>query len=138
MKKLKAGFAKVNINPPMGIPLRGYFKEHLAEGVLDDLEAVALALECDDIKVLLISVDNCGIELELSKKYRNLVSSATNIPSENFIISATHTHQGPEAFIVSENKLVAEYTEFLGKRIADAAVFAVSDLKEAKMGYGKG
>lgn len=109
----------------------------MAEGVLDDLEAVALALECEDIKVLLISVDNCGIELELSKKYRNLVSSATNIPSENIIISATHTHHGPEAFIVSENKLVA-YTEFLGKRIADAAVFAVSDLKEAKMGYGKG
>ena len=45
----------------MGIPLRGYFKERFEDGGLDDLEVVALALECDEIKVLLISVDNCGI-----------------------------------------------------------------------------
>ena len=114
---LKAGFANVNINPPMGIPLRGYFKERLADGVMDDLQAVALALECDDVKVLLISVDNCGIEQELSKQYRDLVSSATNVPVENIIISSTHTHQGPEAMINSQNELVREYTEFLGKRI---------------------
>ena len=136
--KLKAGFAKVNINPPMGIPLRGYYKERFADGVLDDLEAVALAIECDGVKALLISVDHCGIEQDLSIQYRKLVSEAAKIPAEHIIISSTHTHTAPFAEVNSENELVREYTEFLGKRIADAAVFAVSDLKEARMGYGKG
>ena len=38
MNNLKAGFARVNITPSMGIPISGYFKERFAEGVLDDLE----------------------------------------------------------------------------------------------------
>ena len=33
----KAGFSRVNINPPMGIPIRGYYKERLADGILDDI-----------------------------------------------------------------------------------------------------
>ena len=138
MNHLKAGFARANINPEMGIPIRGYFKERLADGVLDNLEVNALALECKDTKVILISVDNCGIEKDLSRKYRELVSAATDVPMENIIISATHTHQGPEAILNSENELVRKYTEFLGTRIRDAAKFALDDLSEAKMGYGKG
>ena len=38
MSQLKAGFARVNITPMMGIRMRGYFHERLADGVLDDLE----------------------------------------------------------------------------------------------------
>ena len=38
MNNLKVGFSKGNINPPMGIQIRGYFKERLAEGILDDIE----------------------------------------------------------------------------------------------------
>ena len=138
MYELKAGFERTNINPMMGIPIRGYFKERLADGILDDIEVNALALQFKDTVTLFISVDNCGIEQELSKHYREMVSLAANIPMENIIISATHTHQAPEAIINSQNKLVNKYTEFLGNRIADAAVFAIADLKNAKMGYGKG
>ena len=53
MGNLKVGFGCANINPPMGIPLRGYFKERLAEGIIDDLEINALAIECNGERVLL-------------------------------------------------------------------------------------
>jgi len=138
MNKLKAGFARVNINPPMGIPIRGYYKPRFAEGVLDDLEANALALECGEEKALLICVDHCGIEQNLCSDYRKSASDATGIPMENIIISQTHTHTGPALEKNSEDALIKEYTDFVGKRIADVAQFAVADLKDAKMGYGKG
>ena len=138
MNNLKAGFGRININPPMGISLRGYIKERFASGVLDDIEANALALKFNETITLLISVDNCGIEQELLSYYRKNVSDATEVPMENIVISSTHTHQGPEATINSQNELVREYTEFLCKRITAAAVFAIADLKDAKMGYGKG
>ncbi len=138
MNKLKAGFARVNINPPMGIPIRGYFKVRLADGVLDDLEINALALECDDVKALLICLDHCGIEQNLCSDYRKSASDATGVPMENIIISQTHTHTGPALERNSEDALIKEYTDFVGKRITDVAQFAVADLKDAKMGYGKG
>lgn len=138
MNKLKAGFARVNINPPMGIPIRGYYKPRFAEGVLDDLEANALALECGEVKALLICVDHCGIEQNLCSDYRKSASDATGIPMENIIISQTHTHTGPALEKDSEDALIKDYTAFVGSRIADVAQFAVNDLKDAKMGYGKG
>lgn len=138
MNNLKAGFSRVNINPPMGISIRGYYKPRYAEAVLDDLEVNALALECGDVKTLLISVDHCGIEQVLSSEFRKGASEASGVPMENIIISATHTHTGPALEINSEDELTKAYTAFVASRIKDAAQFAVADLKEAKMGYGKG
>ncbi len=138
MNSLKAGFGRANINPPMGIYIRGYFKPRYAEAILDDLEVNALALECGETRTILISVDHCGIEQVLSSVYRKAASEATGVPMENIIISTTHTHTGPALVLNSEVELTKEYTAFVGRRIADTAKFAVDDLKDAKMGYGKG
>ena len=138
MNNLKAGFGRVNVNPPMGIPISGYFKPRFAEGILDDLEISVLALECSGTKTLLINVDNLGIEQVLCGEYRKAVSDKTGVPMENIIIAETHTHTGPEIERDSENELIRDYVKFLGVRMVDAAVFALSDLKDAKMGYGMG
>jgi len=138
MNNLKAGFGRVNVNPPMGIPISGYFKPRFAEGILDDLEISVLALECSGTKTLLINVDNLGIEQVLCGEYRKAVSDKTGVPMENIIIAETHTHTGPEIERNSENELIRDYVKFLGVRMVDAAVFALSDLKDAKMGYGMG
>ena len=61
MKELKAGFGRINITPPMGIDIVGYYVKRNADGVLDELEANAVAVALDDKKVLLISVDHCGL-----------------------------------------------------------------------------
>ena len=79
MNNLKAGFARVNINPPMGIHIRGYFKVRLAEAILDDLEINALALELGDTKTLLLSIDHCGIGQDLSMEFRKAASASTGI-----------------------------------------------------------
>ncbi|MBE7033086.1 MAG: hypothetical protein E7406_02545 [Ruminococcaceae bacterium] len=137
MSNLKAGFARVNINPPMGIFVSGYFKDRFADGILDDLEANALAISLGDTTQLLINVDIAGIKQEISAEYRERISKVTSVPTDNIFISCTHTHTGPEVNN-DQRPLVLEYREFLGKRLADVAMFAVNDLKDAKMGYGVG
>ena len=62
---LKAGFARGNINPMMGADISGYYKERKADGILDDLEVNALALECGEEKVVLVCLDHCGIKQNL-------------------------------------------------------------------------
>ena len=138
MNNLKAGFGRVNVNPPMGIPISGYFKPRFAEAILDDLEISVLALECGETRTLLINVDNLGIEQVLCGEYRKAVSEKTGVPMENIIIAETHTHTGPEMKRDSENELIRDYVKFMGIRMVDAAQFAIDDLKDAKMGYGKG
>ena len=46
---LQAGFARVDMTPPLGTPLAGYYEARYADGLLDPLELNALAL-CDGEK----------------------------------------------------------------------------------------
>ena len=139
MKGFQAGYAQVNINPPLGIGVCGYYVPRFAKGFLDDLEASALALSCEDKQIVLISVDNCQIDTEIIKRYRTAIEQATGILKEHVIITATHTHTGPlvattTAFEADE-ATIERYAEFLGERLIDVTKLALTDLKPAKMGY---
>lgn len=138
MNNLKAGFGRVCINPKMGIPVCGYFIPRTAEGILDDLEVNALALSAGNTTMLIVSVDICDIVKEILDVYRDEISKETNIPKENIIIAATHTHTGPMCRKGTGNEMIEEYIQFLSEKIHEAVKIAISDLLEAKMGYGKG
>ncbi len=131
----KVGYSKVNVNPPMGIDISGYFKERKADGILDDIEAVAMAASLNGKTILLITVDNCSCPNDFAEAVRTRVSAKTGLPKEAVVIHATHTHTGPKNYTVDGDKLILDYIEFLLKRIEDVATFAIEDLKPAKMGY---
>ena len=140
MSQLMAGFARVNVTPPLGIPVHGYYKPRFAKGVLDELEINALALSCGEDAVVVLSMDHCGIKQELTDHFGKLVSDATGLPVEAILIHQTHTHTGPSlnASNEAESELVGEYVRFLERKFADAAVMALADRKKAKMAYAVG
>ena len=138
MNNLKAGFGRTIINPKEGTPISGYYKPRFAEGVIDDLEANALALSDGNNTLLLIAVDNCGIKLDILNVYRSEISKECLLPTENIIITATHTHTGPVCATASENELVKEYITFLKGKLMEVSKAAIADLSDAKMGYGVG
>ena len=138
MNKLHAGFSRVNITPMMGIDLCGYFISRYADGVLDELEINALALSCGEKKVVLLSVDNCGIVKGITDEYRKHISEVTGLPMEAIYIHSTHTHTAPYLNKDSEDVLEQEYYQMVYRKIADAAMLALADLKPAKMGWGIG
>lgn len=136
--KLNVGYARVNITPPMGINIAGYFKVRLAEGVLDELEACCVALGSGDTKALLITVDHCGLGKAVLTPIREAISERCGVDKEAIYIHATHTHTGPSTYVNSNNELIEEYRVFLGRRIVDVAAMAIEDMKPAKMGIGVG
>ena len=69
----KVGFAKTNINPPLGIDIYGYYVPRFAKGFLDDLEVGALALKAGEKTTLIIAVDNGGIGEAHVKKLPKLL-----------------------------------------------------------------
>ena len=138
MSTLQAGFSRVNITPMMGIEIEGYYKVRKAEGVLDDLELNALALACSNTKIVMITIDNCGIKKVLLDVIRFRIAEKVQLPRESIIISATHTHTGPMMRPDATDPLEIEYIEFVTKRAIDVAAFALHDLKPATMGWGIG
>ena len=138
MNKLNVGFAKVNINPPLGIDVGGYFVPRFAKGFLDDLEVNTMILSCGDKKIALISVDVCGFTNEFADQVRELVAEKTEVPFENIFLSATHTHTGPQlnaARAFGSCEMIETYVSFMSERIVDSVKLAITDIKPAKMGY---
>ena len=139
MSDFKAGYARVNTTPMLGIAIEGYYVPRFASGILDELEAGALAVECGGRRVLLISVDVCGIEARLSRRYREAIAKAAGVSPEDIFLSATHTHTGPalthlDAF-EADDAPIERYAAFLGERLSDAARMAIQDLKPARMAF---
>ncbi len=138
MNNLKAGFSRVQITPPMGIDITGYYKVRKAEGVLDDLYANVLALSAGEKTVLLCCLDIIGYRNNGCDVFRDAVSEACGIPREAIFISATHTHTGPNVDTKAAGELEKNYFNWLLLKTCDAAKFALADLKDARMAYGVG
>ena len=139
MKQFEVGYARVNIDPMLGIAVRGYYVPRYAKGFLDSLEAAALALRCGETTLILISVDNCGIKAVLADQFRAVIAQSTGVPASHIMIAATHTHTGPSlqdrANAGDTPEECQRYLDFITERLRDVAVLALADLKPAKMGF---
>ena len=140
---LRAGFARVDITPPLGTPMVGYFESRYAKGVLDNLEAQALALSDGERTAVLIAADLLGIEgVAFSGELRRRIATAVGIPPEAVYVHCTHTHTGPGAGKADAGRTdlfdgTPFYNEFLSTRLADAARFAIADLSPATLAIGR-
>ena len=95
---LRAGAAKVNITPPVGITLIGS-KGYPSDYILDDLYAKALVLNDGETTLAIVSLDLLYSPLEdITQPVRDIITEKIGIPSQNILVCATHTHSGPEVF----------------------------------------
>ncbi len=92
---LNVGAAEIDITPPVGYRLAGYFNERLATGVHDPLKAKAIVLQQGREQVALVACDLIGVSLGISTNARAGASKRTGIPVTNIVICGTHTHTGP-------------------------------------------
>ncbi|MBN1806623.1 MAG: TIM barrel protein [Sedimentisphaerales bacterium] len=93
--QLKAGLAVIDITPPVGYRMSGYFRERLSTGISNPLHAKAMVLRHGDIGAALIFCDIIGLSLDVSSRARKIAAEKTGIPVENILIAATHSHTGP-------------------------------------------
>ena len=135
---LKVGFARLDVTPPLGIPLQGYFVMRYADGVLDPLQVNAVALSVKDEKVVLVTIDHCGLERAVIEPIRKIISEKTGVELSALFVHCTHTHNAPTITPSSTEPEILKYKEFLTTRLVDVVTFAIADLKPAKMGLGVG
>ena len=136
MATFKVGFSRVDITPPLGVPIAGYFVKRIADGVLDNLDCNCIAVSDGEKTALLYSLDLISINQKTDDGYRAKISEATGVPYEGIFIACTHTHTGPSVGRVDEG-CEKVYDEFLGTRLCDAGVYAIQDLADASMYIGR-
>lgn len=142
MNKLKVGYAGTLVNPPLNYPLHGYYLDRYGKGFIDDLEASALAINCDDKTAIIISVDNGGFQQNVIAKFLDAINKETGVDKDYIFISATHSHTAPTTFFPEffdvDKKFMDDYSDFLSVRLTQISKEAIADLKPAKMGYAVG
>jgi hypothetical protein len=137
--ELRAGAAAVNITPPAGVGMAGYYFERAAEGANDDLFAKALVLEVDGTKVGLVTLDLISTTRPMVEAARREIERATGIPAASVMISATHAHTGPVLMDRDPrdpdrkgSKATREYSQRLPGLIAESVRLAAERLQPAR------
>jgi len=144
---LRAGCAKVNITPPLGLKLIGS-QGKPSDSVLDELYGRALVLNDGANTLAIISVDLLYAPLEeITNPVRASVAERVGIPEQNVMVCATHTHSGPDIFtnakLPLESRIAPEdidqaYVHTVVGKLASAVQMAHSDMRDARIGAAKG
>ena len=135
------GVAKVNITPPVPIPMSGYgSRQDVYQGVHDSIYVFAVVFDDGTTQAALVTADLIGFSNEFSAETRRRVSEKTGIPAANILLAATHNHGGPRnnAYGSSEDPNVQSYVDLVGEGINEAVAKAFANKVPARIGVGKG
>jgi hypothetical protein len=94
--EFRVGFAQADITPPIGWRRAGGFSELISTGVNDPLMTKAMVVQDGATAFAFVGNDLCSVPRDLTDLARQRASLRTGIPVANIVITATHTHGGPE------------------------------------------
>jgi hypothetical protein len=131
---LKAGFAQVDITPPVGLIITGP-KLPRSVGTDDPLRARAMVVQTRGKKLAIVGVDLVKIRHDLADQAIALVEQQTGITRDGVLICPSHNHSSP--FIPQGGLPNADYIATLPKRIAESIVQANKALQPAHLSIGR-
>jgi len=145
MPHLTAGYACVDITPPLGLPMAGYgARDQLSQSIEDPLYAQALVIQAGDIRCAILCADLIGLKADIVAQIRERAQELTGISSEHIMICCSHTHWGP---VISEGEYLtkalreaisAEYCAELREKLAHLVAQADQARVPAVAGWGSG
>ena len=140
--EFKAGFARVDATPPLGIPIPGYFHIRVADGILDPLIIECVAVSDCTNAALIYSVDDVHLTKPFFEKAIPAITAATGIPRDRIYVHSTHTHTGAtdwprDYYSKEQNRLVRLFADMRITKLADAGRFALSNMAPAKIAIAR-
>ena len=134
----QAGAAEYVVTPPLGVFMTGYGnRPGPANARLDELYVRALAISLGESGVILLSVDNLCLDVDLIARIRNLVHWELGLPSNAVLINCSHTHAGPAAATLrGMGDRDEAYCSVLCRWIVSAARLAWAQRRPATLRFG--
>lgn len=131
----RAGFAEVDITPPLGTPKQGSNSKTVASSVHDPLYARAAVFELGDERCAILQLDTALILAAETASIRSRIAKDHRFPGDRVMVAATHNHAGPA--LINEGLPRSEtYVAMLVERCAEALGRALEARKDAEVGLG--
>ena len=127
--ELRAGVAKADLDPPLGIPMGGYGPTRFSNGTLDVLEARVLALADGKRTIAFVTLDLC---FTFNEAAMDQIRGEVRGTVDEVIFHASHTHSGPT---YSEAPQAVQHAV---PRISDAIRAAAASMVAVQIGNGWG
>jgi neutral ceramidase len=143
---MRAGTARVDITPPLGLPLRGWAARNARAKVAHEpLLAQALVVE-DDAggQAAIVAIDLPHVGRGLTEDVRARVLASTGIPARAVLLNASHTHSAPPLDLgngvswTPQDPEYARYAAILPELITGAIYGAFHARRPARVGSGSG
>jgi neutral ceramidase len=144
MSQLQAGVYRVDITPPVGISMVGYYaRDGVSQGVERPLTATALVLATESAKIAIVSCDLIFIQSPDVDEIRRDIAAAIGTEWTHVLINCSHTHCGPTlpSFMREgdgQGIMQANYVANLKRLLPGCAAAANHSLRPARVGSGIG
>ena len=137
---LQCGLYELDITPPLGSEMPGYFNTRLADGIKEKLFTQAAYFEDgQNRRIVIISADGAQIPDEVNERVRPAVAKALEMDLAGVLTCATHIHTGGPLFTWADFcHTDTVYMDFLAQRMIDAAVLAQKEKRAVKIGFSRG
>ena len=136
---VRAGASQVEITPPIGTSLSGYFTDRVSDAVADPLLARALVIEQGGECMALVSCDVVCLTRETTDAAKECITARCGLAPERVLICATHTHTGPNPRRQGKQIIPVniEWLDALPGKIAAAVEAARGDMFDAVLVPGR-
>ena len=134
----KAGFAEIDITPPLGTKKVGMMQDLSGDVILDPLFVRAAAFDDGETKIGFIQLDTLSVRWTQTNEIRRRISSEFGFPGENVMVSATHNHAGPATSNLGPFPRDERYIETLVTRSVAAFGQALKGMQAAELGFASG
>ena len=121
-----AGFARLDITPPLGVRIGGYYNVRVTKGVRDPLYVRAVAFGEGEKSAVLLVCDLLGMYGPAAYEWPVKIAETLGLPRAAVFVCHTHTHTGPVVNSYRE-PYDEQYDAWLLRRLCDAAQMALDD-----------
>jgi len=134
---MRAGFAEVDITPPVGTRKIGWLKLIIGERVADPLSARAAVIESGGRSIAFIQLDTLCVTESLVREIRRRIEAAHGFAGSNVMVAATHNHAGPAIANVGDVAREGAYVETMVSKIVTMFGAALANRRACSVGLGR-
>ncbi len=133
---LRAGFAEIDITPPVGTEIIGWLRKVVSTAVEDPLFARAGVFESGGNRIGFLQLDLLSIRWKQVERIRQGITERFGFPGENVMVAATHNHAGPAVVHCGDARRDDAYLTELETRAVTVFGQALASMQEAEIAFG--
>jgi hypothetical protein len=139
--EMRAGAAQVDITPPPGLPMYGFFnritKHQVSSGTLDPLYARVLVLQAGEKRLALVTLD-LGRTFNEAWLDRLRAAARTESQIDALVVTASHTHSGPNILDEYPGGRPPPWEDAALEKISSTILQVTGRLEPVRIGTGYG